>query len=357
MTRAGVSVCIATRGGAADLDRALRSVLAQEMSDSIEVWVVDNASADGSVAMVRERYPIVRILTNAQNHGYSRAINQAAAQATGEWLLFLSSDAELGPTSLERMVAFARAHERIGALGPQTVGTDGMFVTSTHHPSLLVSMCAELTGASLRLRRARMVRTLLGVLLRNTSGLTSDYTTNRQVKVIDGGCLLVSARAFEAVAGLDPMIPQGPDDYDLCRRLRTAGYEIWFVADAQATHRSTIKDDAAAMAPAYLRTFVPQVCYFYRKHGGAVTRLAARVVAVQLLRKYLRVIKRVDHDPSERISAVEDALVACGNSQEYIELIEREFGPEPPTNAPRSYATPPHPGPTERVHHAKDRGQ
>jgi len=303
--------------------------LAQEVDCAIEVWVVDNASTDGTVDMVRKKYPKVKILTNTRNLGYSRAINQAAAGATGHWLLFLSSDADLGPASLGTMLEFARTHERVGALGPQTVDSNGEFVTSTHHPSLLLSVFAELTGMHRRLRRAGKIRAVLGALLPNSSGLTSDYMTDRQVKVIDGGCLLVNSEAFRSVGGLDPMIPQGPDDYDLCHRLRSAGFEIWFVAAAQATHRSSNKGDPTAMTPTYLRTFVPEVCYFYAKHGGAVKRIAARIIAVQLLRKYLFAVKRAEDSQSERVAAIEDALAACGSSDKYISLIERDWGPRP----------------------------
>ncbi|HWE07699.1 MAG TPA: glycosyltransferase family 2 protein, partial [Rhizomicrobium sp.] len=90
-----------------------------------EVWVVDNASADGSAAAIRAAFPQVRLVTNPRNAGFGAANNLAMAQARGEFLLLLNSDAFVKPGAVRALIDYLRSHPRVGAVGPRLLNGDG----------------------------------------------------------------------------------------------------------------------------------------------------------------------------------------------------------------------------------------
>lgn len=110
------SVCIANYNGAHMLADCLDSVLAQQTDASIEIIVHDDASTDGSVAFLRERYPQVEVLSSDENVGFCIGNNRMVAHARGEYVLLLNNDAALYPDALELMLEFARKHQAPGIL-------------------------------------------------------------------------------------------------------------------------------------------------------------------------------------------------------------------------------------------------
>ncbi|NLD44977.1 MAG: glycosyltransferase family 2 protein, partial [Chloroflexi bacterium] len=85
---------------------------------AVETLVVDNASADGSAAMVRQRFPQVQLIENTENVGYARANNQAIRQCTGRHVMLLNSDTVVRPGALAALVRFMDTHPAAGAAGP-----------------------------------------------------------------------------------------------------------------------------------------------------------------------------------------------------------------------------------------------
>jgi GT2 family glycosyltransferase len=110
------SICIANYNGEALLDDCLTSVLAQEGGFSIEVIVHDDASTDGSVALLRTNYPQVEILASRENVGFCVANNRMVAHAHGEFVLLLNNDAALHPDAVQTLIAAARSQPSPGIL-------------------------------------------------------------------------------------------------------------------------------------------------------------------------------------------------------------------------------------------------
>lgn len=106
-----VSVCIANYNGETLLDDCLTSVLAQDAGEAIEIIVHDDASTDGSVPLLRDRYPGVELLASDENVGFCIANNRMVAHARGEYVLLLNNDAALHPDAIRTMLAAARAGE------------------------------------------------------------------------------------------------------------------------------------------------------------------------------------------------------------------------------------------------------
>ncbi|MGB3543813.1 glycosyltransferase family 2 protein, partial [Rubrivirga sp.] len=122
-----VSVVIVTYNVRGFLEQALRSVEQASSGLEVETWVVDNDSADGSVEMVRERFPDVELIANQENVGFATANNQAIRQAAGRYVLVLNPDTILQEDTLRELVAFMDAHPDAGAAGCRILNPDGTF--------------------------------------------------------------------------------------------------------------------------------------------------------------------------------------------------------------------------------------
>jgi GT2 family glycosyltransferase len=113
-----------------DLLRQCLSTLAKADPLSLDIIVVDNASADGSVEMLQAEFPTVQLVANPDNRGFPTANNQGIALARGRYVLLLNSDTEVLGDALATMVAFADAHPDVGVVGPQLLNTDGSVQSS-----------------------------------------------------------------------------------------------------------------------------------------------------------------------------------------------------------------------------------
>jgi GT2 family glycosyltransferase len=249
-----------------DLLRAcLRSVLAHAGDLAVETIVVDNASTDDSVAMVRAEFPGVRLIRSTTNLGFAGGNNRAFHACTGRFVLLLNSDAELHPSTLTTLASYLETHPRVGAVGPRLLNTDGSLQPSAFGFPTLGRMALVLTRLSLPL----LGHTETGTIYRPE--------TPRPVDWITGACLMVRRTVIEGVGPLDEGFFFDYEDVDWCRRIGGAGWGLHTVPWTTATHhrwqsksqlseQSLRGDDAA--------------CYYFRKHHGAVAERVIRALLV-----------------------------------------------------------------------------
>ena len=229
------------------------------------VVVIDNASRDGTAAAVRERFPSVRLVANAENVGFARACNQGARESRARYLLFLNPDATLAPGSLGALAAILEARPRVGVVGPRTRSANGDIQVSTGPDLSLVS----------EIRQRRLVR---GVARRDAAILVEAeglHAVEREVDWVSGACLMIRREAFDAVSGFDERFFLYEEDADLCRRVRQAGWQVLFSPGAEARHalgRSMARSPERARLE-YQRSHL----LYYRKHCGLAQRLALRL--------------------------------------------------------------------------------
>jgi GT2 family glycosyltransferase len=206
-----VSVCIVNWNCRELLRRCLESLRAKLQDVSLEVIVVDNGSTDGAADMTEEAFPEVRLIRNADNRGFARANNQAAAVASGTFLFFLNNDTELPPGALRHLLDYARAHPEIGLLGPRLVGADGNFQFSFRRRPTLTALLHR----TLAFRWTGLLRSAY----RRYRGRDGDFETTRAVEVLMGAALLVRRHLFESIGGWDESYVFGGEDIDLCARV------------------------------------------------------------------------------------------------------------------------------------------
>jgi len=206
-----VSVCIAHRDGADMLARCLESLLRQPRGTSLQVIVVDNGSLDGSAARVAREFPEVLVIHNAHNRGFSRANNQAAAQARGRYLFFLNNDTVVPPGAVGRLLAFAEAHPEVGLVGPRLRDGQG---------NVQVSYRSRPTLATLLHRTAVLRWTGLWrrAYLRHRRQDFDPHTT-REVEVLMGAAVLIRRDRFLRWGCWSEEFPFGVEDLELCARV------------------------------------------------------------------------------------------------------------------------------------------
>jgi N-acetylglucosaminyl-diphospho-decaprenol L-rhamnosyltransferase len=249
-----------------DLLRAcLRSVL-DDWPDDVEVVVVDNASRDGSVEMVRREFPDVRLIANADNVGFGAANNQALAESEGRYVLFLNPDTEIRPGAIRRLLAFIDQRPQVACVGPKLLNPDGSTQPSRRSFPSVATAFVESTVLQRRLGGLKAVSRFY------RGGQPEDEP--QRVDWLVGACLLMRRAALDEVGPFDERFFMYSEEMDLCYRLRRAGWEVWYVPEAQVVHH-----EAASSSQDVFRrnvNFHESRYRFFRKHHGAAPALALR---------------------------------------------------------------------------------
>ncbi len=201
----------------------------------VEVWVVDNASTDGSAAMVAERHPWVQLDGLDENAGFTAANNRvlerwaAAPDRCPDWVLLLNPDTELRPGALAALVSALAAAPDVAVAGPRLVYPDGRFQHGAFRFPGIVQTWLDLFPVN------RLVdSTLNGRYPRRV------YARGRPFAVdfVLGACMLVRGAALRAVGPLDPGYFMYCEEIDWCRRFRAAGWRILCVPAAELIHHA-----------------------------------------------------------------------------------------------------------------------
>jgi GT2 family glycosyltransferase len=258
------------------LDQCLKSVFETTHGIEFEVIVVDNASSDGTVEMIRTNYPDVRVIANSGNAGFSRANNQAYEVSRGRRFMLLNPDTVCREDALAGLVRFLDQNPTVGAAGPLVLNANG-----TLQPSWA--------------RFPTLANEALGRLDRRIAGSegcpeTADETRSLGPFRVDwiGGCAMMVRRGcVQAIGPMDESLFMYCEETDWCLRLHKAGWEVWVVPSAEIMHiggQSSMQVGDGASAQ--LRK---SKVAFMRKHNGqlrgALLRAALGIRASAGLRR------------------------------------------------------------------------
>ncbi len=224
-----LSVIIVNWNAARYLPAALESLFAAQGDLDMEVLLVDNASSDASVSLVREHFPQVQIEVNDKNAGFAAANNQGLAWARGRYILLLNPDTEMPETTLHMLITYLKAHPQAGAVGPRMQARGGKIQggAAGYDPSP-----ATIFNFSTFLYR---------LLPRRCKGLwlpRSMYKQTEPIEVdwVSGACMMVRRQAYETVGPLDERYFMYSEDVEWCRRIRGAGYNVVCIPQAWIKH-------------------------------------------------------------------------------------------------------------------------
>jgi GT2 family glycosyltransferase len=225
--QASVVVAVVSWNTRSLLDRCLRSLEAPARAGLAEVWVVDNASSDGSPAMVRERHPWVHLITREDNIGYGRAVNLVAEHTSSRWLVLANADVVLRSDALERLLAAGEADQGAGIIAPRLILPDGR----TQHlawpfPTVVATVVQNL-GPRLAPKR-------IGDRFAVRGAWNPDRP--RRIPWAVGAFLLVRRSAWDEIGGFDPAQWMSAEDLDLGWRMRKAGWATRYEPAAVVDH-------------------------------------------------------------------------------------------------------------------------
>lgn len=268
-----VTICIVSYNAREHLRACLASAREQ---GARQVVVVENASSDGSLEMLRCEFPWVGVIENDGNRGYGVAANQAVEATDTPAVLLLNCDTILPPNALRRLDEYRGRHPEAAAVGPRLRNVDG---------SLQATCYPEPTPGHLMLEAS-----MLGKLMPNFPGLRRlsvrwwAHDRPRRVDWLLGAALLIDRAAFEVAGRFDESFPLYYEEVDLCARLRGLGWEIHFAPVADIVHVGG-GSSVAARDTAMLR-WVEGTRRYYRKHYGSLRRaqLEAFLRALALVR-------------------------------------------------------------------------
>lgn len=222
-----LSIAIASYNTKGLLLDCLRSVFELTKTVRFEIVVVDNDSKDGTVEAVCAHYPTVRLIANADNRGFSKAVNQALAVSVGRHFLMLNSDTRVMDGALDRMVARLDQEPTIGAVScKQWTGEGQLYQSCFPFPSIR----DHLRHAAVFQRFAPKAQA------KAAAGQAIDCTESQDVDWINGACLMVRRDLLEQCGGLDEGYFMYFEDVDLCRAIRQRGYRVRHLADAGIVH-------------------------------------------------------------------------------------------------------------------------
>ena len=238
-----LSVIILNYNNCALLNECLRSAIDSTHKIEFEVIVIDNGSTDGSVQMVKENFPSAKVIENSQNLGFTKANNLGLKIAVGRYIVLLNNDTKVQGGAFNKLIDFMDKNIRAGACGPKLLNDDGS---------------PQRQGG------------LLG-----TRFWASEKPA--ETSFITGACLLVRKEVLKNVGLLDENLYFYNDDLDWCKRIRGAGWKIFFVPQARVIHYGGYSTRSSFNKKMFVEGFRGGL-YFSRKHYGLLIHSIHRLL-------------------------------------------------------------------------------
>lgn len=229
------------------LKKCLHSIYQGSTNLNCEIIVVDNASSDDSVNMVKTMFPKVKLVMNKINLGYSSGNNLGVSQAAGDLIFILNSDTEIIGECLKIMIEFARRNQQIGIIGPKIFNPDGSVQNSVGSFYSLGHVLALMFGLEKRLGIGRISPQNFSL-----------------VDWVSGSAMLIRRADFEKLGGFDEKLFMYMEEVEFCYRAKLAGIRTGFLPEAQIIHKG-LGSSSQGSKNATLGIFKGLV-YFYEKY-------------------------------------------------------------------------------------------
>jgi GT2 family glycosyltransferase len=263
-----ISVVIVAWNARHYLKLCLDSLVKAPLRRSMEVLVVDNASADGSAEMIESEYPWVKLIKSRENLGFSKGNNVAIRQCQGRYIALVNPDVIVFPGCLDALADFLDQNPKVGNVGPRVFNPDmSMQSTCRRFPTLWNNFCSA-TGLATKFKNSQFF-----------AGEHMFYFPHDRTLTVDVlvGCFsMIRRETFNEVGLLDEDLFMYGDDVDWCRRAWNAGWQVVFYPGGQAIH-----DRGKTTAPYPVRFAVAQqrsVLHYWSKHHGFWGVLGIRAI-------------------------------------------------------------------------------
>lgn len=223
-----ISIIIPSWNAKKYLQTCIESTIRETQNYKTEIIVVDNASTDGSVELVKEQFQHVKLICNDANLGFATANNIGIKNSSGKYIFLINSDVKVLNGTIGRMLAYMNEHPEIGMLGPQILDSNGNIQRSCMgFPTLWNTSC-----------RALALDTLFpkSKLFGGYMMTFWPHDSIRDVNVINGCFWMVKREALDEVGLLDERFFIYAEDKDWCKRFWDAGWKVVYFPEAKAIH-------------------------------------------------------------------------------------------------------------------------
>jgi GT2 family glycosyltransferase len=267
-----VSVIIVSFNTREVLRQCLQSVIDDATGLVAEIIVVDNCSTDGSPEMIERDFPQVILLRSEINLGFGGGNNLALQHARGRYFVLLNSDAFFVPGSLPLAVRHMDANKRVGLGGCRLVGRDGSWQPSSRCFHSVLGDAIVLTGLAAKFPKSR----IFGRFDRTWA----DPEQPTSVDWVPGAFSIVRPAALRQVGNFDPDFFLYYEEVDLCRRMKRAGFPVWYWPDIVVIHiggessRQLKSLEFSSRAAQVVLWRMRSTLLYYRKHHGWRVHLA-----------------------------------------------------------------------------------
>jgi N-acetylglucosaminyl-diphospho-decaprenol L-rhamnosyltransferase len=269
-----LSIIIVSWNVAELLKACLQSIAQSPLGEYIiETIVVDSASTDNSVQMVRDQFPQVKLLPQTSNLGFSRCNNIGLQLSNGRYIFLLNPDTEIVSDALAKMIAYMDAHPTVGILGPHTLNTDGTTQsTRRRFPTLALGFIESTWLQNFAPKR------LLDHYY--VTDIADDSVS--EVDWVQGSALLARRGVYTQIGGLDEGYVMYSEEMDWCKRAKSASWRVMYFGKANIVHHGG-KSSEQVTARRHIHFQESKLRYIRKFHGW----LPAQVLRLFLLTSYL----------------------------------------------------------------------
>jgi O-antigen biosynthesis protein len=266
------------------LEQCLYSVRKASTGLDSEIFVVDNNSVDGSVEMVKEKFPEVQLIENIVNTGFSKANNQAILKSSGEFVLLLNPDTVVEDETFKKILEFMDLHPEAGALGVKMIDGKGNFLPESKRglPTPIVAFYKVFGFSRLFKKSKKFNRYHLGYL---------DKNETHEVDILAGAFMLIRKSVLDKIGLLDETFFMYGEDIDLSYRIIKAGYKNYYFPETRIIHYKGESTKKSSIN--YVFVFYNAMIIFAKKH---FSQKNARIFSFLInIAVYLRAFVAIAH--------------------------------------------------------------
>ena len=253
---------------------SIYATIGKDDKRSFEIIVVDNASQDDSLDMVRALFPEIHLIENKRNLGFAKANNQGEELSRGRFLLILNPDTLMHPLSINRLIEHLESYPFVGAVGPRTLNPDGSFQISAYRSPTLLSEAWRLFNLDRFIPLSQYPLTFFS---------SPNY---HSVEILNGSCILLRSELIQQLGLFDEQFFIYSEEYDLCERIRGAGWQLHWLPEAVITHYigQSTKQKPDAM---FLELYHNKIKLFRKHHGRMAARMYKSILALAAFPRWI----------------------------------------------------------------------
>lgn len=268
------------------LEQCLISVFKASQNIDVEVFVVDNASVDGSVEMIKRKFHQVKLIKNKKNVGFSKANNQAIKEAQGKYILLLNPDTIVQEDTFTKCLEFMEKHPDAGGLGIKMIDGSGEFLPESKRalPTPWVAFYKIFGLSKIFPKNKKFGKYHLTYL---------DKNQNHVVDVLSGAFMLIRKSVLDEIGLLDEDYFMYGEDVDLSYRIQKAGYKNYYFSESQIIHYKGESTKKGSLN--YVLVFYKAMLIFARKHfsRGNLSLFMFLIQIAVYFRATLAILKRI----------------------------------------------------------------